>query len=282
MIDTEWMIAADSSCDLIGYTPAAPEAGFATVPLKIRVGEKEFADEPGLNVDDMLEAMEAHSGPTSSACPSPDEWAQLFLAADQTIAVTMTSSLSGTYNSAVVARDMVLERFPHKRIHIIDTLSTGGQMALLIRRIDGLIAQGLDYPAVVAGAQAYQQSLRLLFCLASFDNLVKNGRMNRIVGFVAGALRMRAVGHATERGELGILHKTRGEGRALSFLIEELARNKNLAGLPVIISHCQNQPAADKLRQAILERWPSAQVEIMSTRGLTSYYAQQQGLIIGY
>ena len=94
----------------------------------------------------------------------------------------MTSCLSGTFNSAVVARRMVLEQHPEKKILVIDTRSTGGHMALLIWRLRDLIAQGLPFREVAREAVAYNRSLRLLFTLSSFDNLVKNGRMNDRLG----------------------------------------------------------------------------------------------------
>lgn len=282
MIIVTWKIVSDSSCDLLPGALAAFDVPFETVPLKIRVGEHEFVDDGALDVADLLARMHVHKGPTSSACPSPEEWASAYREADNVIAFTITSALSGSYNSAIVARDMVLEQFPEKHIHVVDTLSTGGQMALGIQYAAALIEQGCSFEQLERETERYNSELGLLFCLASFENLVKNGRMNRLVGFMAGALGMRAVGRASEKGELAMLFKARGETRALAFMLEEMDRHKDLSGKPVIISHCQNPSAAALLRNGVLAKWPTAHVTIMETRGLTSYYAQREGLLVAY
>ena len=147
-----WKIAADSPCDLREGIPPLPNLSFAIVPLKIRVGVQEFVDDSTLDLCDMKRALASFDGPTSSACPSPEEWAKEFGEADCSIAVTMTSALSGTFNSAVVGRRMALERDPEKKILIIDTKSTAGHMVLLVRRIRELIAAGLSFEDVARAA----------------------------------------------------------------------------------------------------------------------------------
>ena len=277
-----WKIAADSSCDLREGIEPVPGLSFSIVPLKIRVGTREFVDDCGLDMEELKRALKSSDGPTSSACPSPQEWAREFEEADCSIAVTMTSALSGTFNSAVVARRMVLERHPEKKILVIDTRSTGGHMALLIWKIRNLIAQGLSFPEVARAAVAYNRTLRLLFTLSTFDNLVKNGRMNKLVGFVASSLGIRVVAEARE-GKIQVLHKVRGQSRALETLAEEMKRQKpDLAGKPVVISHCNNLPGVRYLTQLLEENFPGVQVSVMETRGLTSYYAEETGILVGF
>lgn len=277
-----WRIIADSSCDLQEGMLCVENVSFGIVPLKIRAGENEFIDDETLNVAAMMEALEAYQGPSSSACPSPDEWAEQFRMADCSIAIAMTSALSGTYNSAVVAKEMILEEFPDKKIHVIDTKSTGGHMVLLAKKVNQLIGMGLSFEEVCQQAEEYNDSIHLLFALASFDNLVKNGRMNKVLGLLASKLNMRAVGMASEKGELALLHKTRGEARCITLLLEELKNRKDLTGKPVVISHCQNPVGAKLLKLKIEEQWPGVEVTILKTHGLTSYYAQHQGLLIGF
>ena len=144
-----WKIAADSSCDIRDGIEPFPGLSFDIVPLKIRVGTVEFTDDSSLNLADMKKALASFDGPTSSACPSPDEWAKSFEEADCSVAVTMTSALSGTFNSAVVGRRMALEKDPEKKILVLDTKSTGGHMVLVVKKLRELIAQGLDRKSVV-------------------------------------------------------------------------------------------------------------------------------------
>lgn len=277
-----WKIVADSSCELRHLEGLGPDLSFDTVPLKIRVGEREFVDNAALDTAVMMSAMGNYNGPATTACPSPEEWAEKYLQADQVIALTITSGLSGTYNSALVAKEMVLESHPEKKIYVLDTLSTGGQMVLDIWKARELIEAGLPFEQVCAELEIYNQQRGLLFALANFDNLVKNGRMSRLVGFMAGAMNMRAVGRASDAGKIELLHKTRGETRMLAYILESIDRSGYDGSGPVVISHCFNETAAHLLANGIHNKWPGARVEILPTGGLTSFYAENQGLIVGY
>ena len=277
-----WKIAADSSCDLREGIPPLPNLSFAIVPLKIRVGVQEFVDDSTLDLSDMKRALASFDGPTSSACPSPEEWAKEFGEADCSIAVTMTSALSGTFNSAGVGRRMALERAPENKILIIDTKSTAGHMVLLIRRIRELIAAGLSFEDVAREAVAYNRSLRLLFTLSTFDNLVRNGRMNKLVGIVASKLGIRIVAEARE-GKIEVLYKVRGQSRALDTLAAEMKRQKpGLGGKDIIISHCNNPLGVRYLQELLAKEFPGSEITVMETQGLTSYYAEETGILVAY
>ena len=277
-----WMIVSDSSCEIRELERPAAGVQFALVPFKIRIGEREYVDLPTLNVPHMLQAMTDYNGASTSACPSPEEWAEYFLQADNIIAITISSNLSGSYNSAMVAREMVLESHPEKRIHVLDSLSTGGEMALAIWKANDLVASGLPFDEVVREWEIWFQGRQVLFALASFDNLVKNGRLSRLAGFMAGVMNMRAVGRGSEEGKLEMLHKTRGETRMLALLLEEMD-HRGYQGLePAVISHCQNEKAALMLKNGIEKKWPGAKVVVLPCSGLTSFYAETGGIIVGY
>ncbi len=278
-----WKIAADSSCDLREGIEPLPGLSFSIVPLKIRVGIQEFTDDNQLDLADMKKALASFDGPTSSACPSPEEWAREFDEADCSVAITMTSALSGTFNSAVVGRRMALEKDPDKKILILDTKSTGGQMALLVWYVRGLIAQGLSFEDVARQAVAYNRTLRLLFTLSSFDTLVKNGRMNKLGGVVASKLGIRIVAEASREGKIQVLYKIRGQSRALDTLVAEMKRQKPGPGEGgVVISHCSNPLGVRYLREQIEKTFPGVPVTVMETQGLTSYYAEETGILVAY
>lgn len=279
---TTWKIAADSSCDIRGEFPDLPGLSFAIVPLKIRVGVEEFVDDAGLDMEDFRHALACYDGPTSSACPSPEEWAAEFLEADCSVAVTMTSALSGTFNSAVVGRRMALEQDPGKKILVLDTKSTGGQMVLLIRRLRELIGEGLPFEEVAREAVAYNRTLRLMFTLSSFDNLVRNGRMNKLVGVVASKLGIRIVAKASPEGKIEVLYKIRGQSRALEALAAEMKKKPVLNGKEIVISHCGNPLGVRYLRELLAKEFPDSPVTVMETRGLTSYYAEDTGILVAY
>ena len=146
-----WMIVSDSSCEIRELENLAPGVQFALVPFKIRVGEREYVDLATLNTQQMLQAMTDYNGASTTACPSPEEWAEYFLQADNVFALTISSNLSGSYNAAMAAREMVLEEHPEKKIFVLDTLSCSGALAGAADKVDAqgrrLVSMGLDIAA---------------------------------------------------------------------------------------------------------------------------------------
>ena len=279
-----WNIVSDSSCDLRTSDFHSDSIRFETVPLRIQVGNREFVDNDELVIPEMLEAMSAEKGPTSTACPSPAAFARAFTAGDYTICFTISSNLSGTYNAAVLARDMVLEEHPQKKICIIDSKSTAGAMVLLIRKAQQLIEADTtgDFEGICDQLRTYQAAQRTCFTLECFDNLIKNGRMRPLVGTLLHSLGIHVIAVATPQGTIQVTGKARGEAKAYKALVEQMRSAKDCTGSEVLIHHCENAVGAQKLKQQILSDLPVKSVEIVPCRGLTSFYAMEKGLIIGY
>ncbi|MGI6109888.1 MAG: DegV family protein [Eubacteriaceae bacterium] len=276
-------ILADSSANLSkGYTSKSG-AGFATVPLTIRVGDEEFIDDQNLDVNRMIRAFRDFDGAARTACPSPEAWAQAFRnGGDEIIAVTMTGKLSGTYNSAMLARQMVLEESPEKKIHVVNSNSTGGPEELIVRKIDELFGEGKDFDEIVEEVEAYNKTLGVVFTLKNFDNLIKNGRMNKIVGTVASKLKIHVVGDGSPEGELRVLYKPRGETKAYAKMVEEMEKKKDMTDAEVIISHTNNETSAKAIAALIEKKYPIKSIEIKENGGLNSFYAEDEGIIIGF
>ena len=130
-----------------------------------------------------------------------------FEGADNIIVVTITGTLSGSHNSAQVAKKLYLEDNPATNIHVIDSLSAGGEVDLLVQKLNQLIGSGLSFDEIVQEITNYQSKTKLLFVLAKVDNLVKNGRLNKLIGTVVGLLNIRMVGEAGPQGTLELLQK---------------------------------------------------------------------------
>ncbi|MBE6995212.1 MAG: DegV family EDD domain-containing protein [Ruminococcaceae bacterium] len=279
-----WNIVSDSSCDLRTSDFVSESVRFQLVPLKIQVGEREFVDNDALSVPEMLSAMSQESSAASSACPSPGDFAKAFEAGDCSVCFTISGNLSGTYNAAVMAREMVLEEHPEKKICVIDSRATAGAMALLIRKTQALVEANpdVDFEELCNMLRIYQASLRTCFTLESFDNLIKNGRMRPLVGTLLHSLGIHVTAVATPQGTIQVVGKARGEQKTYQALAKIMAESKDCTGAEVVISHCENATGAQKLKEQILANLPVKSVDILSCRGLTSFYAMEKGLIIGY
>ena len=277
-------IVSDSSCDLRMSEFAGNGILFETVPLRLQVGEREFLDNDALEVPQLLGAMAQEKSAASTACPSPAAFAKAFETGDRVVCFTISANLSGTYNAAMMARDMVLEEHPEKKICVIDSRATAGAMALLIYRAMALMegAQPEDFDGICDELRMYQASLRTCFTLENFDNLIKNGRMRPLVGSLLHSLGIHVIADATPQGTIHVADKARGEAKTCRAIAALMGASKDCTGARVVISHCENLPGAMKLKQAIQEALPVRSVDIISCRGLTSFYAMEKGLIIGY
>lgn len=279
----KWNIVCDSSCDLTSAQLLPGKLSLTVVPLTITVEDAHYRDDEHLDPAAMLRHMAAARGPTSTACPSPEAFAEAFRLADCTLCFTISGKLSGTYNAALAARELVLEETPEKKIFILDSRSTAGSLILLTRKARALIETGQQgFSAVCKTLQDYRDSLRTVFTLETFDNLVKNGRMRPLLGTVLHTLGIHVIAIGNSEGAIQVVDKARGETRTIRALLAQMQARKDCHGADVIISHCQNLEGAQRLKDAILKHLPVKSVTTLPCRGLNSYYAMDQGLIVVY
>lgn len=279
-----WNIVCDSSCDLKGAVLQPDWLRLEVIPMRISVGGKDWADDETLVTAALLDAMKEDKNVSSTACPSPAAFAKAFEAADCSLCFTISGNLSGTYNSAVLARDMVLEEHPEKKICVINSKSTAGVMVLLVRKAQELI-EGSDVPdfeEICNTLRIYQASLRTIFTLECYDNLIKNGRMRPLVGSLLHTLGIRIIADATPAGTIHVSGKARGEVKTYQEIVSQMRSSKDCTGARVVLSHCENLSGALRLKELILSELPVKDVTIYSCRGLTTFYAMRGGLILGY
>ncbi|HFR3747225.1 DegV family protein [Streptococcus suis] len=278
---SKWKIVADSGCDYRQLAQLAPDTEFVSVPLSIQIGDQTFVDDASLDIDQMVSVMQSTSEAATSACPSTQAYEEAFAGAENVIVVTITGGLSGSFNAARVARDMYLEEHPHVNIHLIDSLSAGGEMDLLVDEINRLIGTGLEFSELVDAIMSYQERSKLLFVLAKVDNLVKNGRLSKLVGAVVGLLNIRMVGEASSEGKLELLQKARGHKKSVTAAFDEM-KKAGYKGGRIIMAHRNNDKFFQQFSDLVKETYPEARIEEVATSGLCSFYAEEGGLLMGY
>ena len=277
----KWNIIADSSCDMFDNQLQDDSVRFCTIPFYINVGNVEFVDDEHLDTGELVAAMELCEDASQTSCPSPYTWFEQFEKAENSIAVTISGNLSGSYNSAKVAQQMIAEKYPEKNVAIIDSCSAGPELILIIENIYQLIHAGMEFDDVVATTRRMQQHTHVTFALCSFHNLIKNGRMNKYAGLLAGKLGFWGIGIGSKQGTIEIKQKIRGSKKALDAIIDDMKERGYNCG-KVVISHCRNAEFAESVKSAIQSVWDKAEVKIVHARGLCSYYAEKGGLIIGF
>lgn len=277
------VIVADSSADLtsLASIPGAEGAAFGFAPLKIEAGERHFIDDGTADIDAMTGFLASYHGRSGTACPSVGEWEAAFQDGDEVFGVVMTSTLSASYESACMARDAYLAAHPERRVHLVDSLSTGPEMRLIVEELARLTAAGLPFDEVCDAIDAYRRRTRLAFSLQSLTNLANNGRVSPAVAKLAGILGVRVVARASEAGDIEAFAKCRGERKALAALVGELERG-GFSGGKVRISHVLDEPLAERLAALIAEVYPAADIVLYPAGALCSFYAERGGLLVGY
>ena len=270
-------IVCDSSSNIFSMEGL----NYASVPMKIIAGEKEFVDIAGLDLKGMVEYLQEYKGKSGSSCPNVQEWLDAFGEADVVFGVTITKNLSGSYNAAQQAAATYMEENPGKKAYIFDSLSAGPELMLIVDKIVELANQGCDFDSIVRQVLDYHNHCHTIFCLQSMTNLARNGRVNPAVAKIANMLGIRVVGVALG-GTIVPIHKPRGEKKALAAMVESMKERGLRDGSLVRIAHCFGEDTANAFIGAVKEQFPNCRFILEHTTALCSFYAEVGGLIVGY
>lgn len=270
------LIVTDSSSNIVDFD----DLPFASVPMKIMVDGKNFEDVKGIDLEDLVNKMERCST-SSSSCPNVAEWLEAFEGHEEVFAVTISSRLSGSFDSAMMAKKEYESSRPGARVEVIDSRMTGPGMRMITEKLVELSALGAAFDECLSRLAEYRKRMHLCFSLASIHNLAKNGRVSSITATIFGVLGIRMLGRASDEGTIESVNKVRGEKAGLRSILHELAE-KGFKGGKCYISHTLDADLAGRLKEKILEIYPGSRIHMEANTGLCSYYAERHGLIVGF
>ncbi|MCI2069407.1 MAG: DegV family protein [Bacilli bacterium] len=275
----KYKIVVDSSSNLLPGFIDDPEVGFEVVPLKIRIDGKDFTDNKDGDVKEMLAAFHAAKWRPFTSCPSPQDYIDAYQDAENVIAVTISSKMSGSFNSAYVA-SVGLEGV---KVHVVDSKATSGNMILIVEKAYALIKEGKSFEEIENEIEAYAESLKLFFLLDSFETLQKAGRINPIVAFIAGAVGIKAICQADERGEIKLFKKAHTMKKALLTLAADLGEViTKPEEKTCIISFVEDDTIAKKLKENIAALYHFKEIRLVPDRLLCSFYSLEGGIIVSF
>ena len=192
-----------------------------------------------------------------------------------------SAELSGSYNSAALARDLILEDRPELQVHIFNSRSASVGETLITQKITECEAAGMDFAEVVETVETYISSQNTYFVLESLEALLKNGRLSNLKAFVATALKIKPVMGATDEGTIIQLDQARGINRALAKMVDYVVENVEDPETKVLgITHCNCLARGEMVKNAILERIKVKDVILLDTAGVSSLYASDGGIIV--
>lgn len=275
----KYKIIVDSSSDLRSDYIVDKDIGFSIAPLTINVNGVDYIDDDSIDTDELLKNVNESKVGGKSSCPSPYEFQKGYDDADYIVVVTISSKMSGSYNSAIAG----IAGSVNKNVIVIDSKSTAGTLVLIVDEAYRLMKEDkLSFEELEVKLNEFRDSLTLLFILNKFDNLVKNGRMNKIVAMIATKLLVKPLCIA-EDGQIKILEKIRTIKGAFKRLVNSISR---LCSKPedrvLIITHVKAETEALELKQMIEEHYNFKEIRIMETKGLCSFYALEQGILVSF
>lgn len=274
-------IVADSSCDL--SKSMKDKMDITIVPLTISIGDRHFKDDDSLDLDQMLDEIKHSSQVPKSACPSPQEFMNAFMEKGSVFVVTLTAALSGTYNSALIARDLFLQEQQEKFIHVFDSKGSSVRETLIALKINELIEKNCNENEIVKLVTEYNDKMKYIFQLGNLDTMIKNGRVSKLKGLIANALNIKPILHANENGEAELLENVRTEKKSIQRLVEMVGEQcSDTTGKVLGISHCDALEKAEKIKEEIEKHYNFKEVFIVQMRGLSSLYTNRGGITIGF
>lgn len=275
-----YKIVVDSCCELPEELKHDPR--YEIVPLTLIVGDSyERLDDDGFDQKEFLRAVAECPVSPRSACPSPEKYMEAYRTdADHVYVVTLSSKLSGSYNSAVLGKNLYHETYGEKQIYVVDSRSAScgeTQIAMQIARWED---EGMGYEAITEKIEKFTDGMHTYFVLDNLDTLRKNGRLSGVKALVASTLSIKPV-MAGDQGSIVQLGQSVGIKKALAKMVDHVVRDVVDAEKKcLMITHCNNPERANSVKEQILAKVKFKDVLIMDTAGISSMYANDGGVIV--
>ena len=275
-----YKIIGDSCMDLTEELKLDPH--FQMIPLTLQIGDYKVTDDETFNQADFLQKVAACPECPKSACPSPESYRKAFdCEAEHIYCVTLSSELSGSYNSAVLGASLLHEEKKGVQIHVFNSCSASIGQTLIAMKIAQCEDAGLPFEDVVSVVNKYIEEQHTFFVLENLETLRKNGRLSRVKALVATALKIKPIMGSTPEGTICQLDQARGMNKALVKMVDKIVEvTENSESKILAISHCNSPKKANMLKEAIQEKMKLADIVVLDTAGVSSMYANDGGIIV--
>jgi DegV family protein with EDD domain len=274
-------IIADSSCDL--NDEIKKQLHIHIAPLILQLGDKTFIDDDSLDVKNYVKEMGECKIAPKTACSSPNDYMKMYEGPESTFVVTLSSVLSGSYNSAVLAKNLFLDEVGNKCIQVFDSLSASAGETLVVLKIYELGKLNLVDMEIVDKVTRYIKEMKTFFLLENLEHLAKAGRLNPIVAKIASMLSIKPIMGGAEDGSIKLIEKVRGYKKAFRRLVEIIGEEgKNFEEKILGIAHCNCLDRALALKEEALALYNFKDIIIVEMSGLSSTYADDGGIVIAF
>lgn len=254
---------------------------FESVPLGLEVGDYCILDDEEFDQTEFLQKVAEYPKCPKSSCPSPERYMEAYTGeAEHVYVVTLSAQLSGSHNSACLAKNLYIEKYGEKKIHVIDSQSASGGETQIALKLMELEEQGLSFEEIVEQIETFRDTRNTFFVLDNLETLRKNGRLSRVKAMVASTLSIKPI-MAGDKGTIVQRGQSIGIKKALGKMAElVVAETSDIPERRLIITHCNAPERAELVRDMIAEKSGFRECVIMDTRGISSMYANDGGVIV--
>lgn len=274
-----YKIVVDSCCELPKELLDDPR--FERVPLGLEVGDYQILDDENFNQEEFLQKVAECPTCPKSSCPSPERFMNAYRTeAEHVYVVTLSSHLSGSYNSAVLGANLYHEQYGEKKIHVVDSESASCGECQIALKIMELEEAGLSFEEIVAKAESYRDEMHTYFILDNLETLRKNGRLSHVKAMVASTLNIKPV-MISDGGNIAQQGQAIGMKKAMTKLADYLVNEvPNPSEKRLMITHCNTPERAEIMKNLLLHRTSFRDIIILDTAGISSMYANDGGVIV--
>lgn len=243
-------IITDSTSDIgLDY---AKELNIEIVPLKVIFNTAEYKDRIDLQPEKFYELLENCDALPTTSQPAPQDFMDFFEDAkqkkDSVILITLSSGLSGTYQNACMAKDLV----EYEDIHIIDSLSATQALRLIVEKAVSLRDKGFSAEEIVKEIENYKTRVKIYGIVDTLEFLFKGGRLSRTSATVGSVLKLKPIIGFKEKGKLDVFGKARGTQKATDKLIDLIKQGNEIdLDEPVCISYTGNNTSIEKFENKL-------------------------------
>ncbi|MGN0242767.1 MAG: DegV family protein [Lachnospiraceae bacterium] len=275
-----YAIVGDSCCDFT--IEDIQERNYIQVPLTLYANGKEFPDDQTFDRVEFLKNVKEATDVPRSACPDPSSYMEAYKHGDEVYVVTLSAKLSGSYNSACLAKELYEEEYGDKKIHIFDSKSAACGQHNVVRKIAEYADAGLPFEEVVEKVEAYISEMDTIFVLETLEVLEKNGRIPKSVAMVMNKLNIKLIMGA-EDGTIVRKNQARGVKKALTKMVDMIQDSVSSPETKVLsITECLSLERAEMVKQMIAERMNFKEIQILPSHGVSSLYACEGGIVVAY
>lgn len=274
-------IIADSSCDVTEELQS--KLHVTLIPFQMDINNHNYVDDGTVNIQEFINEMKISKETPKSACPSIGEYEEAMRQFDVCFVITISSRLSGSYNSACAAAQMISEDASNHKIFVVDSKSASCGETAIALFINDLIHQGVDPDEIFKRAEEFVEKQLTLFTLIDLDNLFKNGRISKFSKITSSTFNLRPIMKAND-GEIELLKIARGTKKAFTKMVEmmnDFTKNAKMDSLRLIMTHCNCESQAMQIKEKLLECCNTLkEVIVIPTGALSSMYANDGGIIM--